>query len=163
MNECRNWNALAAAAVVMALAVLIVACGSSEDSTRVLSAAEAKHLLLELPYRYHFRKVAVPQGASGALAGTAIGDHHTVLHFGISLGGEPDPVSVPQAGTEEAYGYPRGGFVFTDDLQVRGKHEKWEPAPQFRTAAQWNEAGHMEVAMEETLCRAATGEPCHEG
>lgn len=161
MRRRKNWKPLALASVMMALVPLMAACGGSEDSARVLSTAEAKHVLLELPYSYHFRGVVVPEGASGALAGTAIGHHHTVLHFGVSLGGDPDPVSVPQAGTEEAYGYPAGGFVFTDDLQVRGKHEKWEPAPQLQTAAQWNEAGHMEVAMEENLCKAATGEPCH--
>jgi len=154
--------------LALILPLLLVGCGAAGGSSavnggsvRILTTSEAKHLLLELPYRYKFRPVALPRGASGALAGTAIGRHHTVLHFGLALGQEPYPVPVPRSGTEEAYGY--GGFVYTDDLEVPGKHGKWEPGPQYKTNAQWNEAGHMEVQMEEKLCRAETGEPCHEG
>ena len=145
--------------LLLLVAIATVGCGFG--GPRVLSSTEAKHLLLQLPYRYHWRQVELPEGASGALAGTAIGRHRTVFHFGLALGGDPYPVPVPQTGTEEAYGY--GGFVYTDDLEIRGKNGKWEPNPHFRTKAQWNEAGHMEVKMEKKLCRAETGEPCREG
>jgi hypothetical protein len=118
-------------------------------------------LLLQLPYRYHWRQVELPKGASGALAGTAFGKHHTVLHFGLALGREPYPVPVPRAGTTGSYGY--GGYVYTDDILVPGKHGKWIVGPQFHTGAQWREGNEMEVQMEEKLCRAETGEPCHEG
>jgi hypothetical protein len=142
---------------VVAIAVISCGCGGP----RVLSSTEAKHLLLQLPYRYHWRKVELPEGASGALAGTAIGGHHTVFHFGLALGRNSYGVPVPRAGTDGAYGY--GGYVFTDDILVPGKREKWESGPQYKTEAQWREAGRMEVNMEEKLCRAETGEPCHEG
>jgi hypothetical protein len=130
------------------------------SESRVLSTDETKHLLLELPYRYRWRKVAVPEGARGALAGTAIGNHHTVLHFGISLGTEAEAVPVPQAGAVTPYYYPRGGFVFNDDLVVPGKGETVHRAKQFRTPAQWHEAVLMEVEMSERLCKAVTGEVC---
>lgn len=150
----RLWSSLA---VLFVIVLTTAGCG---DGVRVLSSTEAEHMLLELPYRYRWRKVEVPEGASGALAGTAIGKYHTILHFGLALGRNPYGVPVPRSGTDEAYGY--GGYVFTDDLLVPGKREKWESGPQFRTKAQWREAGRMEVNMEEKLCRAETGEPCHE-
>jgi hypothetical protein len=161
---------LAHACAALVAGVFVIGCGStasqgsnpilSQESNRTLTASQAKRLLQQLPYHYQFRSVALPRGASGALAGTAIGRHHTVLHFGLALGQKPGPVPVPRAGTKGVYGY--GGYIYTDDLEVPGKREKWEPGPQFQTEAQWNEAGHMEVQMEEQLCKAETGEPCHE-
>src|SRR6478735_971911 len=88
------------------ICVAVNACGSSvsgssstasESRSHVLSAAETKHLLLQLPYRYRWRQVKPPEGASAALAGTAFGKHHTIVHFGISLGTEPQAVPVPKA------------------------------------------------------------------
>ncbi|MGN6258515.1 MAG: hypothetical protein ACTHN3_12325 [Solirubrobacterales bacterium] len=157
--------------LLVVLAALAVGCGSSasgdgttgagstaasNDPPRVLSTQEAKQLLQQLPYRYEFRKVKLPEGATGAVAGTAIGKHHTVLHFGVSLGTEAGAVPVPQAGVRDPYDYSAGGgFVFNDDLVVAGGVGK-----QFKTGAQWEEATSMEVEMEEKLCKAATGEPC---
>lgn len=128
---------------------------------RILSTSEARGLLVSLPYRYTWRKVPLPQGATGALAGKAVGQYHTVVHFGVSLGVEAGAVPVPRAGVEDSYDYSAGGgFVFTTDLEVPGKNETVHPGSQFHTRAQWNEATSMEVAMEEKLCRAATGRPC---
>lgn len=139
--------------VLLAFAALIAGCGSS----RVLSAEEAKHLLLQLPYRYKWREVETPKGASDALAGTAIGRHHTILHFGISLGTEGEPVPVPQSGVRDPLYYYAGGFVFTDDIIVPGGISK-----QIHTGSQWDEASRMEVEMEEKLCKRVTGEPCRD-
>ena len=152
--------------LVIAIAAASFGCGgsangqSSVGSSRVLSSAEAKRLLLQLPYRYRWRPVELPEGASGALAGTVFGKHHTVVHFGISLGPEAEAIPVPQAGIVTPVYYPRGGYVFNDDLVVAGKNETFHPGKQFHTAAQWDEAGTMVVEMEEKLCKAATGEPC---
>jgi hypothetical protein len=140
---------------------VISGCGSSAtgdgvtSETKVLSTAESKRLLLELPYRYRWSEVEPPKGASGALAGTAIGKHRTVLHFGISLGTSAEAVAVPQAGMRNPYSYSRGGFVFNDDIIIPGGVGK-----QIHSAAQWREANFMEVKMEEKLCKAATGEAC---
>jgi hypothetical protein len=150
------------------LAVIVIGsgicgCGGSEKgegsggSPRVLSSSEAKHLLLQLPYRYTWRQVDLPEGASGALAGKAIGQHHTIIHFGIALGEKPKPVPVPKAGVSGAFYYLGAGFVFTDDLIIPGSSRVGE---QFQTEAQWKEAATMEVQMEEAFCREVTHEPC---
>jgi hypothetical protein len=141
----------------------ISACGgaAAEDKARqVLSTQQAKKLLLELPYQYRFRRAEVPVGASGALAGRATNAQGIFLNFGVALGRTPDPVPVPQAGTNSAYGYPDGGFVFTDDLLVSGAHGHWHIPNRFHGKAEWNEAGHMGVVMEEQLCKAVTSKPC---
>ena len=163
---CRRLtNSLITFVFLLLTSVAVSACGSSapgdsstasRSSPQVLSAVEAKRLLLQLPYRYYWREVEPPEGASGALAGTAIGKHRTVLHFGISLGTEAEAVRVPQSGIGNPYDYSEGGgFVFTDDIIIPGGVGK-----QIHTAAQWREANFMEVEMEEKLCKAATSKPC---
>ena len=141
-------------------------CGSgasgedeSGGSRRILSSSQAKKLLLQLPYQYRFRRVALPKGATGAVAGTMIGQRHAVVHFGLSLGEEPEPVPFPKAGTSGAFYYLRAGYVFTDDLIVPGSSRVGN---QFHTDAQWYEAGDMVLAIEEKLCKEMTGEPCQE-
>jgi len=150
---------------VLAIALLAIVagcgCGASADGEATgtpphsIDASEAKQVLATLPYRYRWRKVELPAGARDAVAGTAVGKHRTVVHFGISLGGNTDPVPVPQAGTASAYGYPRGEFVFTDDVITRDGIGK-----QITNAAQWREGNRMVVEMEEKLCRTVTGKPC---
>jgi len=140
--------------LLLVLAATVHGCGCGSGA---LSSTEAKHLLLQLPYRYHWRQVELPEGASGVLAGTAFGKHHTIVHFGISLGAEPQAVPVPQAGTSDPYYYWGGGFVFNDDMVLPKGIGK-----QFHTAAQWDEAGTMVVEMQEKLCKAVTGKPCQE-
>jgi len=152
------WLVLAAS--IMGASSGCGAAASGDGPVRVLSGSEAKVLLLELPYQYQWRQVDPPDGASDALAGTATGKHHTTVHFGISLGAEPQAVSVPRAGTLTPSYYWGGGFTFNDDLEVPGKHETIHPGKQFHTAAQWDEAGTMVVEMEEKLCKASTGRPC---
>lgn len=125
---------------------------------RLLTTAQTKRLLLELPYRYTFRRVTLPKGAIGAVAGRVVGTDHTVLHFGVALGSDPWPVPVPRAGISDWTQGP--GFAYTDDLQVPGKHEKWERGPQFHTVGQEREAVHMNVNIKEKLCKATTGEAC---
>jgi hypothetical protein len=156
-------------AVVIAAISVMVGCGgatpkgsneAASASRRVLSASETIQLLHELPYRYVFRHVRPPKGAKAAVAGRAVGAHHTVLNFGIALGRHTTGVPVPRAGVSEVTYFPDGGFVYTDDLEVPGEHEKWEPGPQFHTAAQWHEAGHMGVEIREHLCLKATNKVC---
>lgn len=130
---------------------------SEEDgSPLILSAEDAVALLRELPYHYRFRRVELPEGASDAVAGMATGRHKTVVHFGVAFGQEAEPVPVPQSGTRNPYDFSQGGgFVFTEDIIVSGRVGK-----QIHTAAQWDEANRMVVAMEEKLCKATTGKPC---
>jgi hypothetical protein len=121
---------------------------------------ETKRLLRKLPYRYQFRSVAIPKGAEAAVAGRAVGRHRTILNFGIALGHGHHGVPVPRAGTIYSYGYPRGGFIFTDDEFIRGADGRMVPNPQLHSAAQFNEASQMSVMMTDKLCLAATGEHC---
>ena len=144
----------------------IVGCGGSAQgdgsSIHVLSTAEAKRAIVTLPYRYTFRSVPLPKDATGVLAGRAVDRYHTAINFGIALGNDvKEGVSVPRSGTGEAYGY--GGYIYTDDLQVPDGHGGWKANPRFKSLNQWHHAGDMDVEITEKLCRAETGEPCHEG
>lgn len=148
---------------LFAVAVGVCACGSAADgegSSHVLSTHEAKYLLMELPYKYEFRQVKLPEGASGALAGWVANRTNVGINFGISLGRHPAPVAVPQAGTEGAYGYPHGGFVYTDDLQVQGRSGRRIINKRYHSTREWHEASEINVAIQEKLCRAATGKRC---
>jgi hypothetical protein len=162
MAETRSVGLLACILVGFGLAFLGLGCGvsSSGGGTRVLGSAETMQLLRQLPYRYAFRKVSAPDEAEAAVAGRAIGPHHTVLNFGIALGHGHHAVPVPRAGTAESYGYPRGGFIFTTDTFIKGPDGRLRPGPQFKTGPQWREASHMEVMMTDKLCLAATGDHC---
>lgn len=165
-----NKRQLASAVLSTSLVALIIlipnsGCGSSASSDgssptaapNVLSEPAVRGLLTQLPYRFRFRNVALPEGATGAVAGTVIGRHHTVVHFGIALGRNPKPVAVSQAGTSGAFYYLGAGYVLTDDLVIPGSSRVGR---QFHTDLQWNEATDIEVAMEEKLCREVTGKPC---
>lgn len=134
---------------------------SAANTPRLLSSGEGKRLLLHLPYRFQFRDVRLPDGASGAIAGTVFGKHKTILRFGISFGEDPKAVPVPGVGTVDPYDYSSAaGFVFNDDMEVPGKNESVHPGPQYHTEAQWHEAAKIVVEMQQTFCRAATGKAC---
>jgi len=166
MAELKRLRPLVCLISGFVLVLMTVGCAAAGDASsssgeaRVLGPKETKYLLRQLPYRYEFRVVSKPKEADAAVAGRAVGPHHTVLNFGIALGHGHHGVPVPRAGTSESYGYPRGGFIFTTDTFIKGPGGRLEPGPQFKTVAQWREASHMEVMMTDKLCRAATGEPC---
>lgn len=141
---------------IFTLAYVIIGCGQ----TPILGAQETENLLRQLPYRYEFREVPTPEGAESALAGRAIGRHHTVINFGVALGHGHHGVPVPQAGISEPYSSPRDGFIFTNDLEVKDADGHLAANPHFHTAAQWNEAISMSVMMTDKLCLAITGEHC---
>lgn len=133
--------------------------GGTDGGTRLLTASEVKQSLRPLPYRFEFRHVALPDGAYSAIAGTAFGQHRTVVHFGISFGRAADGVPVPRAGTDSTFTY-HGLFVYTDDQQWRNAEGKLATPPRMKTGLQWREAGRIEVDITDRLCRSATGEPC---
>ena len=145
-----------------ALAWTATGCGGDAGAagSKVLSAKETKRLLRQLPYRYTFRSVAKPKEAEAAVAGRAVGGHRTVVNFGIALGHGHYGVPVPRAGTRYSYGYPRGGFIFTNDTLIEGPDGSLAPNPKHHTAAQQNEASNMTVSMTDKLCLAATGRHC---
>jgi len=136
-------------------------CGSDQaQDDSVLTTAEAKQALRVLPYRFKYKDVQKPRGASGALAARVYGPHHVWFDFGISLGFNVDPVPIPPSGTMNAVGNGEAGIVYTDNLLIRDKRGKYSIAPQIHTRAQQKESFHMATEVEETLCKAATGAPC---
>jgi hypothetical protein len=166
MQKMPNRYSAVALLILLLLGSLVIAggCGSatadnSNEEAGVLSAQAAKGALKRLPYRYEFRSVEVPAGASGAFGARVHGPHGTVVGIGVALGKEPRAVPVPAAGTSNAVGSPSAGFVFTNDILVP-VGSKLIANKRLRTRAQWKAANAMATAMEEELCRAATGKPC---
>jgi hypothetical protein len=140
-------------AAVLALAFFL----SSSDSPRTLDEAETMRVLEQLPYEIEFRPVATPPGASGAVAGRAVGPGGAVVRFGVSLGRGGEPVNLgPHSDTDAAGGET---FRVSDDatLLVDGK---LRIARRLRTPTQWREAARIVVDVEEQLCRATTGKSC---
>ena len=125
-----------------------------------MTASEARHVLRQLPYEYQFRPVPLPDGANGALAGRVRGPHDTSFEFSIALGRHPGAVPDPQSGTANAVGVPVAGFVFNDNILIKGRHGNWVTSKEIHTAAQSTESSNMHLEIEEKLCRAATGKPC---
>lgn len=157
----RRWPTIWAVSIALGLGLCVLGCGSdsaADDSDVALDAEEAKKVLLKLPYRYKFVEVEVPEGASAAVAGRAYGRHRTSLIFGVALGDQPKPVSMPNAQLGEVAGTPY--FTYSSNLLEPGKKGRWERGKQLHTQAQWNEAINMVFEMEQKLCRAATGKPC---
>lgn len=123
-----------------------------------MTTARAKAILRELPYRYDFRRVQLPKGASAAVAGRVYGPHRTWFDFGSSIGKDAEPVPVPHAvGSEAVGGY---GFLFTNNELVKTGANHWVPAPHFHTQAQWDEVSRMATEINEKFCLTITGEPC---
>jgi hypothetical protein len=158
---CR-FSVSAAVVAALVLGFGAIGCGGGAkaegDGHKILSAPAARAVLLELPYRYKYRTVPVPRGATAALAGRAYGPSNTSFDFGIALGDGANPVPVAQAGVSEAVGNP--GFVFTSNLLVPVGHAKWENSKRIHSTRQLHVASDMATEMEEQLCRAITGKPC---
>ena len=134
----------------------MAASGCSD--TKTLSEGETKELLRELPYRFEFRPVDDPDGATGAVAGTAYGPHGTVIRFGVSLGRGGDPVSLgPYSNLSDATGGETFRVTGDDMIIIDGK---LEANPRLKTGAQWRESATMLVDIEEKLCKATEGKPC---
>lgn len=149
--------------LIIAISIL-VGCGGDANGSgegKVLTSGEVKQLLRQLPYRFNFRKVKVPQGASDAVAGRVFGRYRTWFDFGISLGsGQPQPVPVPQSGIFTVVGVPSAGFVYTDNVLVRNSNGSVVAARQIRTKAQGYESSHMGTAIERKLCLAVLETVC---
>lgn len=137
------------------------ASATSEPKYEILSAKEAKELLLRLPYQYELRaRVRLPKGASGAIAGRVTGAHDTSFDFGVSLGRHAKGVPVPKAGTSNSTWSERLGVNFTDNILIKGKNGNWILNPDIKTQAQSDEADRMHTKMLDALCKGITGKVC---
>jgi len=136
-------------------ALALQACGSD---AKTLSEEETKRILREeLPYRFEFRPVEVPEGASGSVGGRVFGPHKTVVNFAISLGSDAEPIPIGPHPDPRAAGWET--FLLTSDLEER-IDGKLVYGRLFKTEAQWRTAVGMVVEIEGRLCRATEGRPC---
>jgi hypothetical protein len=156
MSRNRVAWALAAVALVgagVALAIFL----SGSDNPRTLGEAEAEGVLEELPYELAVHPVPPPPHASGAIAGRVVGPGGTVVHVGVSLGRDADPVQLGPRTATGAFGGET--FRVSDDttVVVAGKPRI---AARLATVDEWKEAARIVVDIEEQLCRATTGKSC---
>lgn len=132
---------------------LISGCGAElgNAESMKLKASDIRPALNTIPYRYSLRRVTPPVGDMAGFQGKTYGPHKTRLHFSIGLGDRPVAVPIKGSGTVHAVWATPFGFALNDDLVAMGKSA---------TRAQWEIAAKMAVAVYESLCRAASGEPC---
>lgn len=144
-------------AAALALAAAASGCGGDASGDTVASGGgrlepkQVRAALSTLPYKVEVKRVQGPAGNTASFAGKAHGPHDTTLEFSIGIGDPPRPLAVPGAGTKHVEWFEEMNFVFNDDDAIGRK---------FKTAAQWREVAHMATEVNESLCRAATGEPC---
>lgn len=139
---------------LVAVVLLIAAgCGSAGDvfTNGKLEPGDVRPALRTLPYAFTLKRVQGPNGNVASFRGRAHGPYDTTLEFSIGIGDKPKPIPVLGAGTGHVVWNEEAGFVFNDDGEAAGK---------FKTAAQWREVSRMATDVEQSLCRAATGEPC---
>jgi hypothetical protein len=153
-----EWRWAAAVVAASVLAVGIAAAVTTSSGAKTLDGPETEAVLRQLPYRFRFHGVPTPDGASGAIAGRAIGPGDVALRFGVSLGGAGDAVSLgPHTDVADATGGET--FRLSDDTMIVVDGKPREPA-RFSTVARWRTAMRMAVAIEEKLCRATEGGAC---
>lgn len=136
--------------------LLIVGCGaakgdSAQEESGRLAPQDVRRALRGLPFRYSLRRVPGPKENDASFRGHAYGRYDTRLQFSIGIGDPPKEVPVSGSRVRHVIWEEESGFVFTDDGAALSKGA---------TAAQWEEIATMSVAIQERLCRAATGEPC---
>jgi hypothetical protein len=133
--------------------LVLTGCGSaSEDSaSRKLEPGDVRPALRNLPYRHRVWRVPPPKGDTAAFRGRAEGPHHAALEFSIGLGDPPQTsVAVRGAGKVHSVWESAFGYVYNDSGLPKN----------FRTDAEWRAAATMGVEIEESLCKAVSGEPC---
>jgi hypothetical protein len=138
--------------------VAVAACGGGASASSDvgphaggLAAADVRPALSSLPYEIHLQALKPPARDTAAFRGRAVGRFHTVMKFTIGLGEYAIPLPLPGIGTRFAVSNGEAGFVFNSNAS-EGKD--------FSSRNEWEEVGKMEVAIEERLCRRATGKPC---
>jgi hypothetical protein len=140
--------------LVPSLLVLLAGCGGSasgNSATSKLEPTDVRPALQMLPYHLTLRQIQGPKGNTASFRGRAHGPYHTTLEFSIGIGNQPQPISVTGAGTAHVVYNEELGFVFNDDGEVARK---------FKTPGQWREVSRMATKVEQSLCRAANGQPC---
>jgi hypothetical protein len=136
-------------------------CGqSTTENGSVLTVKQAKEVLEKLPFRYNYKDVRLPRGATGAVAGKISGPRHTSFAFSLTLGKDSVPIPVPESGVGNAVGVKRPGFIFNSNTLVKRANGTFAPSRELGGQAQLHEAGQIQFRTEEALCRAAIHKPC---
>jgi hypothetical protein len=154
-------------AMAVTICMIATACGGSDSTAAsgsahasALSEGQVRSVLMSLPYRYTFREVPIPPGASGAVAGQIHGPRHTDLAFSITLGTGVNPVPVSESGDENVIGVPVAGFTINANTMAKVGPHKWGPSREVSGPGQADVAETMVFHIEESLCKAALHEPC---
>jgi hypothetical protein len=132
-----------AGVALLAVALVGIGCGSTDDD---LQADQVEPALRATGYPIKLRQVERDKGTG--FVGVARGPHNTRIRFSISLGEFPIRVS---GKTQDLIVYHNANFTFNDNINNVRK---------FGNGARWDEAVSISLALQERLCRAATGDPC---
>jgi hypothetical protein len=130
-------------ALLVTAAAALPGCGSDN-----LSTEEAREAVEGIPYQV---SVHEPDGESGILIGVARGKGNAIVHFAMVT--DMDNDAVPSYLRAAADGNLTGGggwHVFRD---------RETPLPG-QSPAEYLEQVKISVAIDEALCRAATGDAC---
>jgi hypothetical protein len=142
------WSKLLGLGVgVLAVGMAVGGCGDD----KMLDPNQVKTTFDSLPYKVTFKPTRYRPSGESIFRGIAKTPRGHSLAFAISVGDSPRPVPVPLSGTKTAAGLFSLGFVFNDNSEfVRATD----------TPQSWKERVDMAVDLEQSLCRAATGNAC---
>lgn len=134
------------------LLFLASGCGSAsgESASGRLAPSDVRQALRSLPYEISLTRIKGPSGNTASFRGKARGPRDIILKFSIGIGDPPKAIPVKPLGVQNSAHEDASGFVYNDDA--------WPS--EFGSLAQWKVAAHMSVDVWESLCKAATGEPC---
>jgi hypothetical protein len=144
---------LCGAALVLAALFLVAGCGGSSGSSGPPETmAAAREAIEKLPYPIDLRE---PAGVHGVLVAHLHGKRGETSRFFVFVD-RPPPTHLP--GVPDFHGYSEsllGGSV-TDHYAIASN----EIRKHGESHAQYRERSHVELEVEEALCKQATGEAC---
>lgn len=148
MASSRQLGALST--VCLAAIFALGGCSNAQGDDE-LQADDIRPALRGLPFRHKLWNVEAPTGDDAAFRGVAHGKHGSTLHFSIVLGERLRVIPIPNTRLQNPLIYSAAGFVVNTDSAEGAK---------FKTQAEWHAAMDMSVAIQERLCKKATGELC---
>lgn len=139
---------------LLAASLLLIAsgCGSASGDSAggKLASSDVRPTLRDLPYEISLTRIKGPPGNTASFRGKARGPGETILKFSVGIGDAPKTIPVKPLGVQNAAQEDASGFAYNDNA--------WPT--EFGSSAQWKVAARMSVDIWESLCKAATGEPC---
>jgi hypothetical protein len=175
----RGASALIALTAIMASLVLL-GCGLTATSTstssiprhenvhrpaspplKELTVNSAIAALRRLPYGLHVKRLSPSGAPRGAFVGQLVAHPRLFLRFAVAVG-KGRRIAAPwrNAYPRSAYKYPRFGFTWLDDLELKDGHGSWHRPRRMRDLRLWGQSIEMSIAAQEALCQAARQKPC---